>query len=305
MAAQPPITIINKDGGTVNMNFYLSPVADGGTNQTEEIPIDERRPNTLWTPLLITLLIKYVRMCPGIWKNCKAHKRPVAGLYEDIRKKMYNRTRTQLTTKMVRRKWENLRRTYEYQTKKLQAQEEITEDDARRSDMLFLDEVLWKEKSDEETDEDETDDEIEDEDYIEEEESEDETEEDSLSTLSPTCPCLSASVILSLPDGKTGSHPLLIEVDSGSTLSTLRLSTFRMLFGSDVPPMEPGPDIAIINFDGSRIEGVVLGVTPINVHLKGRVAADIIYIVEYPTAEVLGRNFLQPLGVFEPFVHLG
>ncbi len=92
-------------------------------------------------------------------------------------------------------------------------------------------------------------------------------------------------------------------MDSGAGPSTLRISTFRTLFGPDLPPLQPAPN-PITNFDCSRIDGV-LGVIPISVKLKDRVAADILHIVESPNAEVLGRNFLRPLGVFNLLRPLG
>ncbi len=80
------------------------------------------------------------------------------------------------------------------------------------------------------------------------------------------------------------------------TASTLRISTFRTLFGPDLPPLQPAPD-PITNFDCSRIDGF-FGVIPISVKLRDRVAADTLHIVESPNPEVLGRNILRPLGVF-------
>ncbi len=120
------------------------------------------------------------------------------------------------------------------------------------------------------------------------------------SPLTPCSPpCLSASIYLSLPDGSSASRPLVIEV---RTLERDRLHfTFRNLLGPDLPPLQPAPD-PIRNFDSSRIDGV-LGVIPISVKLKDRVAADTVHIVESPNAEVL--RLPSSLGVFSLLRPLG
>ncbi len=125
----------------------------------------------------------------------------------------------------------------------------------------------------------------------------------SVSTLMPSSPsCLSASIYLTLPDGRSTSHPLVMWTLERDHLHFAYLHfglCLCQIFHRFCQPLIP------LRTSISRSSVGLMGVFPISVKIKDCVATDILHIMESPNAEVLGRNFLFPLRVFDLLQPLG
>ncbi len=90
-----------------------------------------------------------------------------------------------------------------------------------------------------------------------------------------------------------GFVPTEMEADTGAKPTTMRFSTYNNCF--DALPLKR-PSTRLLNFDGMDIKRCV-GAFRTQVNYGGKKHSGVIHVMDNAYPEVLGRNFLKPLGV--------